>query len=58
MQFERNAGHHGEQHREGHAADGQGNQLESVDLRFSPHCDGSATPLRGRIRWRSGASAV
>jgi hypothetical protein len=35
----------------------QGNQLDSVDLRFSQHCDGSVTPLRGRIRWRSASSA-
>lgn len=36
----------------------QGSQLESVDLRFSQHCDGSVTPLRGRVRWRNGGSAA
>ena len=34
----------------------QDGQLESVDLRFSQHCDASVTPLRGRIRWRIGSS--
>ena len=35
----------------------QGSQLQAVDLRFSQHCDGSMTPLRGRIRWRNGSNA-
>lgn len=34
----------------------QGSQLASVDLRFSQQCNGSVTPLRGRVRWRNGSS--
>lgn len=32
-----------------------GDQLQSVDLRFTQYCDNAVAPLRGRIRWvRSG----
>jgi hypothetical protein len=31
-----------------------GEQLESIDMRFTQYCDGSIAPLRGRIRWSQG----